>query len=198
MAEYDPKADLHNYLNEERKSVLWKLDGASEYDIRRPVVPSGTNLLGLVKHLTGVELGYFGETFERTPDIKMPWGDEPEVVNVDMWATPDESRQYIVDQYTKACEFADKTIEELPIGAIGHVPWWPKERNEVTLHRILVHVATETARHAGHADIVREIIDGVVGLRNQNDNVPSEEATWWRDYYAKLEDAALEAAKRAG
>ncbi|MFZ0666737.1 MAG: DinB family protein [Acidimicrobiales bacterium] len=198
MAEYDPKADLHAYLNEERKSVLWKLDGASEYDIRRPVVPSGTNLLGLVKHLTGVELGYFGETFERIPDIKKPWGDEPEVVNIDMWATADESREYIVGQYTKACEFADKTIEELPIGAIGHVPWWPKERNEVTLHRVLVHVATETARHAGHADIVRELIDGVVGLRQQNDNVPPEEAAWWADYYAKLEEAALEAARRAG
>ena len=63
--EYDPKADLHSYLQTARDTVLWKLDGLSEYDVRRPLTPTGTNLLGLVKHLATVELGYFGDTFGR-------------------------------------------------------------------------------------------------------------------------------------
>ena len=63
MADYNPKADLRRYLQDGRDALLWKLDGLSEYDIRRPLVPTGTNLLGLVKHVTWVELGYFGDTF---------------------------------------------------------------------------------------------------------------------------------------
>jgi hypothetical protein len=60
----DPKRDLQRYLRVAREALLWKLDGLSDHDIRRPLVPTGTNLLGLVKHLTGVELGYLGPTQE--------------------------------------------------------------------------------------------------------------------------------------
>jgi Protein of unknown function (DUF664) len=63
MAEPDPKADLCHYLKDARDALLWKLEGLSGYDIRRPLVATGTNLLGLVKHLAGVEMGYFGGTF---------------------------------------------------------------------------------------------------------------------------------------
>ena len=65
MTEPDGKADLRRYLQEAREALLWKLDGLSEYDIRRPLVATGTNLLGLVKHQAGVEMGYFGDTFGR-------------------------------------------------------------------------------------------------------------------------------------
>ena len=75
MADPDPKADLHRYLQRGREAVLWKLDGLSEYDIRRPMVPTGTNLLGLVKHLASVELGYFGEVFGRPSGEPLPWFD---------------------------------------------------------------------------------------------------------------------------
>jgi hypothetical protein len=63
MTVTDAKTDLQRYLQDAREALLWKLDGLSEYDIRRPLVPTGTNLLGLIKHQAGVELGYFGDTF---------------------------------------------------------------------------------------------------------------------------------------
>jgi hypothetical protein len=102
MTGSDPKAHLARYLQAGRDAVLWKLDGLSEYDVRRPLVPTGTNLLGLVKHLAGVELGYLGDTFDRPFDDPPPWlGDDSEP-NVDMWATPDESREQIVGLYRRA------------------------------------------------------------------------------------------------
>lgn len=196
MATMDHKTALHGYLKTGRRGLLWKLDGLSEYDVRRPLVPSGTNLLGLVKHLAGVEHGYFGETFGRDPGVELPFDFESTEPNIDMWATPDESREYILGVYRDVCEFADRTIEDLSIDAIGSVPWWSGE--EVTLHTILVHVATETHRHAGHADIVRELIDSSIGLREQNDNIPPEEAAWWREYYDKVEQMARTAEEATG
>ena len=193
----DPKEDLHRYLRVGREALLWKLEGLSEYDIRRPMVPTGTNLLGLIKHMAGVEIGYFADTFGR------PFADAPAWLtsiddaepNVDMWATPQESRADIVGLYTAATAHADATIESLSLQAAGTVPWWPPERNQVTLHRILVHVATETHRHAGHADIVRELIDGAAGLRPDNDNLAPVDRDWWDAYRSRLEDAAREAGR---
>ncbi len=110
-----------------------------------------------------------------------------------MWATPDESRQSIVGLYHRVWAHSDATIDELPLDAIGHVPWWPPERQEVTLHRVLVHTVAETQRHAGHADIVRELVDGAVGLRADNDNMAPGDADWWVAYRERLERAAREA-----
>ena len=73
------------------------------------------------------------------------------------------------------------------------MPWWPEDRREVTLHRILVHMIAETNRHAGHADLVRELIDGAVGLRADNDNMAPGDKAWWDDYRSRLERAAREA-----
>ena len=84
MAEWDPKADLHRYLQAAREALLWKLDGLSEYDIRRPMVPTGTNLLGLVKHVASVELGYFGDTFGRPAGEPLPWFEDGAEPNADM------------------------------------------------------------------------------------------------------------------
>ena len=188
----DPKVDLHHYLQAARDALLWKLDGLSEYDIRRPMTPTGTNLLGLVKHLTGVEIGYFGKTFGRSVEYP-PWVTDHAEDNVDMWATPDESREYIVGQYRTAWAHADDTIRALPLDAPGRIPHWPNARRDVTLHRILVHVIAETHRHAGHADIVRELVDGTVGLRADNTNLPAEDRMWWETYRTRLERAAREA-----
>jgi uncharacterized damage-inducible protein DinB len=193
MTEPDPKADLHRYLQAAREALLWKLEGLSEYDIRRPLTPTGTNLLGLVKHVAGVELGYFGDTFGRPSGEPLPWladGAEP---NADMWAAADESRDQIVGLYHRAWAHSDATIDALALDAIGQVPWWPGDRSEVTLHRILVHVVAETNRHAGHADIVRELIDGAVGLRDGNDNMAPGDRAWWENYRSRLELVAQEA-----
>ncbi len=196
MTDSDRKADLRRYLQDARGALLWKLDGLSEYDIRRPLVPTGTNLLGLVKHVTGVEAGYFGDTFGRPAADPLPW-DESDPMS-DMFATPAESRELIIGRYRRAWAHSDATIEALPLDAIGHVPWWPADRNEVTLHHVLVRVATETARHAGHADIVRELIDGAAGWTPGQPNLPSGDQAWWQAYRDRVESAAQQAAHSSG
>ncbi|HEX2316345.1 MAG TPA: DinB family protein [Thermomonospora sp.] len=195
MTGLDAKADLHLYLQDARQVLLWKLDGLSEYDIRRPMTPTGTNLLGLVKHVTGAEAFYFGATFGRPFDGPPLWitgGAEP---NADLWATPDETREQIVEGYRRAWAHADATIESLPLDAVGRVPG--KDGRELTLHRVLVHMIAETQRHAGHADIVRELLDGAVGLRGENDNVAPGDASWWEGHRNRLEQAAREAGRDA-
>ena len=193
MTASDPKAELRRYLQAGRDALVWKLDGLSEYQIRRPMVPTGTNLLGLIKHVASVEAGYLGATFGRPFEEPLPWFDEGAEPNADMWATAEESREQIVGLYRRVWAHSDATIEALPLDAVGQVPWWPPERREVTLHRILVHMIGETDRHAGHADIVRELVDGAVGFRPDNDNLPPGDQAWWEDYRSRLERAAREA-----
>lgn len=172
--------------------MLWKLDGLSEYDVRRPVTPTGTNLLGMVKHLATFEFLYFGDTFGRPSGEPLTWLAKDAEPNADKWARPDESREQIIALYRRAWVHADATIDSLPLDAVGHVPWW-SEDSEVTLHRILVHRVAETQRHAGHADILRELIDGAVGLLAGNDNLPPVDGSWWESYRLRLEHAARQA-----
>jgi uncharacterized damage-inducible protein DinB len=190
------KAHLSGYLQSGRDALLWKLEGLDEYDIRRPVVPTGTNLLGLVKHVASVEAGYFGETFGRPFPEPLPWMDDDAEPNADMWATPEESRDAVVALYHRVWAHSDATIAALDLDAPGTVAWWAPDRSAVTLQRILVHMIAETQRHAGHADIVRELIDGAAGLRRDNDNLPEVESAWWADYRERLEQAAQSASSR--
>jgi uncharacterized damage-inducible protein DinB len=180
MVQGDPKADLHDYLRDARKAVLWKLEGLTEYDVRRPLVPTGTNLLGLVKHLVTVEWGHFGAAFGRPFEESLPWVNDDAEPNADMWATADESRERIVGLYRRVAAHSDVVIDALPLDAVGHVPWWPPEFSEVTLHRILVHTIAEAHRHAGHADIVRELVDGAVGFLDSVDVMPSGDRARYR------------------
>ena len=147
----DPKADLHRYLKVAREALLWKLDGLSEYDVRRPLTPTGTNLLGLVKHLAGVEQGYFGDCMGRPFGETWSWLDNGDP-SADMYATADESRDHILALHARATAFADSSIEELPLDAPGVVPWWPEDRKHVTLQLLLVHVIAETNRHCRLVD----------------------------------------------
>ena len=190
MTTADPKAVLKRYLQTARDAMLWKLEGLSEYDIRRPLTGTGTNLLGLVKHVASVEAGYFGECFGRPFEDSLPWFDDDAEPNADMWATADESRDDIVELYRRVWAHSDKTIDSLPLDAPGRVPWWPPERADVTLHQVLVHMIAEAHRHAGHADIVRELIDGSVGVRQDNRNMPDLGAAAWSAYRERLEEVA--------
>ncbi len=186
----DPRTSLRQYLQEGRDAMLWKLEGLSEYDVRRPLTPTGTNLLGLVKHLALVETGYFGETFERPfPDPPLF---DPDELNADMWATAEESREQITGMYRRAWVHSDETISDLDLDARGHVPWW-RDHGDVTLYQVLVHVIAETHRHAGHADIVRELIDGSAGLLPARTNLPDLDEGHWERYRAKLEEVARQA-----
>jgi hypothetical protein len=178
---------LHHRLKGIREALVWKLDGLSEYDIRRPLTVTGTNLLGLVKHMATLEAWYFGEVFGRpSPEALGRWQDAD---GSDLWVTPDETREQIIDFYQRAWSHADATIQTLPLDAPGHVPWW--SRPDVNLFTIIIHVLQETTRHAGHADILREQLDGRTGMRPELEeqiNTAAREA-----YRAKIERAAQEA-----
>ena len=182
---------LVRYLQTLRDAVLWKLDGLSEYDARRPLTPTGTNVLGLVKHLAYVEAGYFGDTFGRP--FPLPTYADGMDHNADLWATAEESRDSIVGLYRKTWAHAAETFATGEVDTVGRVLWWPEERAEVTLHQILVHMTVETARHAGHIDIVRELIDDVTGMRPEATNMPEDDYDW-PAHVARVEAAARAAA----
>ncbi|MEV6171315.1 DinB family protein [Streptomyces sp. NPDC051954] len=195
--ESNAKADLRFYLQSARDALLWKLEGLSEYDIRRPRTPTGTNLLGLVKHVATMELGYLGDTFGRPSGEPLPWVEDGAEPNADMWATADESREQIVALYRRAWAHADATIDALALDTVGRVPWWPSGRDEVTLHHAAVRVIADTHRHAGHADIIRELTDGAVGMNKGNDSMPPGDAAFWDNHRGRLERAAQEADRGA-
>jgi hypothetical protein len=178
------KTYLHDDLRWIREALLGKLDGLAEYDIRRPLTMTGTNLLGLVKHLSISEARYFGEVFDRPFPEAVPRWDDEAARGAGMWATEHETRAEIVDRYRRTWDHADATINALAIDAPGHVPWWP--RPDVKLFNVLVHMLTETSRHAGHADILREQLDGTVGVEGQH----QKDAAFWADRRAKIERAA--------
>ncbi|SMC84014.1 DinB family protein [Lentzea albidocapillata] len=189
----DEKTLLHRYLNEAREALLWKLDGLSDYDVRRPLTPTGTNLLGLVKHAAGVELNYFGRVFDRPFPGPPLWSTAEALPASDMYAEPGESRESVVAFYGRVRTYADETIAALPVDAPGVVPWWSQSRRAVTLREVLLDVIVELHRHAGHADVVRELVDGAVGMQDGNTNMPSVDQTWWMAHHARLEKIAAAA-----
>ncbi|MCG5444541.1 DinB family protein [Micromonospora sp. NIE79] len=183
----DAKAALHDYLRENREDLIWKLDGLSEREVRLPRTATGNNLLGALKHCLNVEAGYFGPTFGRefpTPDELVPMAAFDEDPQADWYASEDETKDGLIDLYRRVGAFADQTIDQLPLDAPGQVPWWRPGRQDVTLQRIIIHVTCDLARHAGHADIMREQHDTAVGLRRTNSNIPDDYD--WPAYVSKL------------
>jgi uncharacterized damage-inducible protein DinB len=153
----DEKESLHSFLDKQRDIMVWKLEGLSDEDLRRPMVPSGTNLIGLIKHLAAVEYGWFCLTFGRETE-PMPFEEDDE--DADLRATPDESTEDLLAFYARAREAADAAISEIDLDTTGKS--WGSART-VSLRWVLLHMIEETARHAGHADIVRELIDNTTG-----------------------------------
>jgi hypothetical protein len=181
------KEYLHSDLRGIRAVMLWKLDGPGEYEIRCPLTSTGTNLLGLVKHLSLCESRYFGEVFDRPYPEPLPRWDDAGKRGTDMWATEHETREEIIDRYRRVWEHSDATITALDIDSPGYVPWWP--RPNVKLFNILVHMLTETSRHAGHADILREQLDGSTGSAAEHAN-RQRGAAFWEARRATIERAA--------
>jgi hypothetical protein len=192
MTGLDIKGDLHSYLQGARETLVWKLEGLAEYDIRRPLTRTGTNLLGLVKHNAIWEARYFGEVFDRPFPEPLPRWHDPAAFGSDHWATEHETRAEVVEFYRRVWGHSDATINATPLDSVGRVPWWG-DAGDLTLHHILVHMTAETQRHAGHADIVRELIDGSAGLLKGNDNLPPFDEAWWADHRDRLERAARDA-----
>ena len=184
-----PADDLRTYLARARQAILWKLDGLGERAVRLPRTPTGTSLLGIVLHGANVEIGYFGATFGRS----FPEVDHPAVIPEDAydtdpqadWTVPAEiSTAELVAFYERVAAFTDAAFDELRLDAVGRVPWWPEDRAEVTLHQVAVHVLADLHRHAGHADILREGIDGAAGLTPAFPNLP--DAAGWPSYVARV------------
>jgi hypothetical protein len=173
----DEKALLHAHLQLNRDALLWKLEGLRESDLRRPITDTGTNLLGLVKHLTGVEGAYFCDAFGR-PRPQLAWeSDEDAAMGEfsDMYAKPDETSEQIVTSYRGATAAADETMGRHHLGIMVSLRW------------MLLTVLLDTARHAGHADIVRELIDGAAGSHREWPGVvPVDDKDYRRTYLARV------------
>jgi uncharacterized damage-inducible protein DinB len=159
----EEKESLHASLNRHRDVVLWKVDGLDDEQLRRPMTPSGTNLLGMVKHLASVEYGWFCETFGRETE-PLPFDENDE--DADLRVDPDETTADILAFYGRARAAADSVIDDLDVEALGKA-WYG---DPVTMRWVLIHMIEETARHAGHLDILRELIDGARG--DHVDNQP--------------------------
>lgn len=180
----DPKAELLRVLRETRAVMLGKLDGLSDFDQRRPLTPTGTNLLGLVKHLAGLEYGYLGEAFGRPPVERPSWFRDDPYDEIDLWATPDESGSYIVGVYRQAAAHSDRTVADLELDSPAYVAHWGD--GQTTLGALLIRMVAETCQHAGHADILREQLDGRLG---GNKAVADDEA-FWHDRHSQIQAAA--------
>lgn len=186
------KDDLHEYFRGARETLLWKLDGLGEYDIRRPMTPTGTNLLGLVKHQATTNISYFCKPFGRSHDLPLPWMHGAVEPGASLWATADESSEQIVELYRQTWDVADATIADLPLDALGRFPGWGRGTT-LTLQRVVVHVTAEAQRHAGHADIIRELIDGAAGLLKDHANLHTSSAADRSNHHTMVEDAARRA-----
>lgn len=185
------KNHLMTYLNASREAVLWKAEGLSERDLTRPLVPTGTNILGLIQHLASVEFGYFvqclGQEVQHPRFAALEASDAPDD---DMWVPADVPVSAILEFYRSAIEAANANITALPLEAAATVPWWAPEKRNTTIGRLLIHMNVETARHAGHLDIVRELIDGSAGDRRRSPNLPEYDASAWTNLYQKIQSAA--------
>lgn len=150
------KEMLCAFLDYGRATILWKLEGLSDEDLRRVVVPSGWSLLGLVKHLSFVESWWFQTQFKGEED-RFPW-DESDP-DSDFRVEPDESTQDILDRFEEMVAISREITDagDLEEETKG------KERPDRSLRWVLLHLIEEYARHCGHADIARELIDGSVG-----------------------------------
>ncbi|WP_120005103.1 DinB family protein [Nesterenkonia muleiensis] len=181
---------LLRYLRDLRGAFLWKVDGLDEYDLRRPLTPTGTNLLGIVKHVASVELGYFSEPCGRDQPVPTPWIGPDMGFEEDMFATADQSSQEVLELYRAAGENTEAAIAELDLDAPVTVPWWSEDKRNTTLRQLTIHIIAETARHLGHVDILREQIDGKAGMLERAGNLPEADDGAWALYRAKLQSIA--------
>ncbi|WP_026556491.1 DinB family protein [Arthrobacter sp. 35W] len=156
----DEKTSLLAALDRHRDAILWKIDGVDDAGLRRPMTPSGTNLLGLVQHLAAVEYGWFCETFGR-PTEPLPFDEDDE--NADLRVPEGTSTADVLAFYARARAAADAVIAEVGLEETGTA--WGGDA--VSMRWVLIHMLEETARHAGHVDILRELIDGATGDHNR-------------------------------
>lgn len=188
----DEKDELREYLWSARDALRWKVDGLGELDARRSLTPTGVSLLGLVHHTAVCACEYLGVVFDRpfaepTPDVDA----DP---HADFVVPAEVSLPDALAYVDRAWAHAGATLDALDLDATGVVPWWSGPRREVTLHRVLVHLLAEAHRHAGHADVLRERLDGRAGLGTGAPNLPDDVV--WAEHVARVDRVAQDAAAR--
>jgi uncharacterized damage-inducible protein DinB len=152
------KPSLVASLQRHREAVLWKLEDLDDEQLRRHVVGSGTTLLGTAKHLAHVEYSWFCSTFGRGGD-EIPAQVLAEDPQADWRIHPWETTEGVLAYYARARAAADEAIAGLKTTERGTTA----DGTTVTLRWVLLHVIEETARHAGHVDVLRELVDGRTG-----------------------------------
>ncbi len=155
-SDLDERETLIAFIDSHRDAMLVKLDGLDREQLSRRVVPSRTTLLGLVKHLTLVEEWWFSCVLAGGPEPS----EEADDPDSEWLITGDDDPEHIVAAYRAACTRSNEIARSVPSLAV-HGPG--PHRPEISARWILVHMVDETARHAGHADIIRELIDGRTG-----------------------------------
>ena len=152
----DERETLIAFIDSYRDAMVIKLDGLDREQVSRRVVPSRTTLLGLVKHLILVEEWWFGCVLAGGPE---PYED-PNDPDSEWLITDDDDPRQVVADYRAACARSNRIARGVAtLDVHGPGP----QRPEKTARWILVHMVDETARHVGHADIIRELIDGRIG-----------------------------------
>jgi hypothetical protein len=192
----DLKSDLVGRLDRLNEGVLLKLEGLSEYDLRRPMTRTSTNLLGVAFHLASLHAEYFGETFGRPfprEDEFYYRTDDDVDQQDDMWVRAESTSAWVVELFGAAWDHAQETIATLDLDSPGQIPTRPYATT--TLGEMLVHMVDETARHAGHMDIVRELIDGAAGRYAGDGNIDDDYD--WAAYRDRVEAGARAAQERA-
>jgi uncharacterized damage-inducible protein DinB len=150
------KETLARYLDTYRDIIVYKAEGVDRDVAIRAMVPSGTSLLGIVKHMAYVERWWFQSVISQQDPEFLGSDDDPDAD----WRIEDgESVEGIIEFYRQECAESRAIIDG--IGSLDDV--YPVDDDMVSARRILIHMVEETARHAGHADILRELIDGSTG-----------------------------------
>lgn len=184
------KARLRDYLDQSRTAALWKTENLSESGLRLPLVPSGSSILGIINHLAFTEFGYFSYCLKRPVTNQRA---------LDLFKLDDPLGDFVVEKevssaevrefYQQAISASNAGIDELELTAPAFVPWWG-EHAATTLEHLLIHMCSETARHAGHLDLLRELLDGSIGFTRGNTNLPDLSPTEWKEHYERLKGIA--------
>ena len=155
---------LSQYLDYQRATLVQKASGLDQRQLGTRLEPSTLTLAGLLKHAALVEDGWFGEMLlgleEREPGASIDWDADPDW---EFRTAPDENPGYLYDLYTQACERSRAAVAQ--VGDPDALAVRPRRRTgePINLRWIMLHMIEETARHDGHADLLRESIDGTTG-----------------------------------